>query len=250
MKSLSVFLFLGAVAAQASTFTVNDPFNTTCPPGGGTSCDVVGANSSFDIQRGEFSFGATSATIRLYFNYGTTNTSLAPFNVTPSTILSLGDLFIFGQGFNYGIALQSRNTPESGAVTGGILYSVNNAGGQLTASQALNGASDINYRPNEIVWLRNDGAGSITNVATGNVLITSGGDGINQAEFVATITLNYAAGSVVSNNLSTGIPYIHFTSATCGNDILTNTPEPATLGMIGLSLVFAGWRARKFKAAK
>ncbi len=250
MKYLSLLLILGTAVAQATTFTVNDPFNAVCPPGGGTSCDVVGANSSFDIQRGEFDFGATSATIRLYFNYGLSNTSLMPFNATPSTVLSLGDLFISGAGFNYGLALQSRTGGASGNVTGGILYSINNANGQLTAAQALNGASDINYRPNEIVWIRNDGAGSISNVATGSVSITSGGDGINQTEFVATIVLNYAAGSVVSNNLSTGVPYIHFTSATCGNDILTNTPEPASLGMIGLGLILAGWRARKSLSAK
>jgi hypothetical protein len=248
MKQLSILFALCAAAAQATTFTLLDPFNTTCPPGS-ASCDVIGPNSSFDIQRGEFSFGTTSTTIRLYFNYGPNNTSLAPFNVTPSTVLSLGDLFITGANFTYGIALQSRTGGTSGNVTGGALYQVNNANGMLTAAQALNNPTDINYRPNELVWLRNDGSGSITNLLAGNVVITGGGDGINQAEFIATITLNYAAGSVISNNLSVGTPNIHFTSATCGNDIL-DSPEPASLGMIGFGLVLAGIRARKHLAAK
>ena len=249
MKNLSILglgvFALGAVAAQASTFTIDDPFNTVCSTPGSTSCDVIGNRLSFDVQRGEFNFGTTSATIRLYFNYGATNTSLAPFNVTASTVLSLGDLFIFGPGFSYGVALQTRDTPVSGNVIEGTLYSINNPGGQLTAGQALNGASDITYRPGELVWLRNDGAGSITNAATGGVSIASGGDGVNNAKFVATITLNYAAGSLVSSNLATGIPLIQFSSATCGNDILTNTPEPVSLGMIGIGLVLAGWGHRR-----
>lgn len=250
MKNLTILIALGAAAAQAMTFTINDPFNAVCSTPGSASCDVIGANAGFDIQRGEFDFGATSTTIRLYFNYGPNNTSLAPFNITASTVLSLGDLFIRGQGFSYGIALQNHNTAVSGNVLGGVLYSINNAGGQLTASQALNGASDINYRPNEVVWLRNDGAGSITNVLAGTVSITSGGDGVTNAEFVATIVLNYAAGSAVSNNLSAGVPVIQFTSATCGNDVLTNTPEPASLGMIGCGLLLAGWHVRKNRTAK
>ena len=56
--------------------------------------------------------------------------------------------------------------------------------------------------------------------------------------------------SVIGNNLSNGIPNIQFTSATCGNDVLTNTPEPASLGMIGLGLLAAGWRVRKSRNQK
>jgi hypothetical protein len=246
MKQLSILLAFGALAAQASTFTIEDVFNQVCATPGDLTCDVVGGNLGYDVQRGEFEFGATSATIRLYFNYGPTNTSLAPFQVAPwsSTVLSLGDLFISGSGFSYGLSLQSRDTPVSGQITGGVLYSINNPNGQLTAFQALGGPTDIYYRPTELVWIRNDGAGSLTSLVNGNVSIVSGGDGVNQTKFIATITLDYAAGSEVSNNLSSGIPTIYFTSATCANDILTNAPEPASLGMMGAGIVLAAWRIR------
>ncbi|BDC50298.1 hypothetical protein F183_A26140 [Bryobacterales bacterium F-183] len=209
---------------------------------------MVGDPLGFDIQKGVFNFGATSATIDLYFNFGiNTASSLSPFSVN-SVILSLGDLFLSGNGFNYGIALQTHNTAVSGNVVGGVLYQINNSNGVLTAAQALNNPTSIAYRPNEIVWLRNDGAGSLTNLVNGAVtILTNQGNGTTAPEFKATITLNYAAGSQVANNLQslTGAG-IHFSSATCGNDVLNGVPEPASLGLIGGGLLaFAGIRIHK-----
>lgn len=254
MKYLSIFMLALVPSVFASNFTITDPFNTTCATPGSASCDVLGANSGFDIQRGEFEFNNTAATIRLYFNYGPNATSLAPFNITQSTVLSLGDLFLSGNGFYYGLALQSRNTAVSGAIVGGVLYQINNPNGDLTAAEALNSPAGLNYRPNEIVWIRNDGAGSITPAALGGVSVVSGGNGLTAAEFAVTISLTYAAGSSVSANLNALTPGgVHFTSATCGNDVMNgaNVPEPATLGMIGGGLLLAaGIKIRKRNPAK
>ena len=253
MKYLPILILALAPAAFASNFTVTDPFNTVCATPGSASCDVIGANSGFDIQRGEFNINGTSATIRLYFNYGPNATSLAPFNVTPSTVLSLGDLFLSGNGFSYGLALQTHNTAVSGNVLGGVLYRINNSSGYLTAGQALNNPTDINYRPNEIVWLRNNGAGSITPLTTGTVSVASGGNGLTSPEFTVTISLTYAASSAVSANLNAlNAGGVHFTSATCGNDVMNGSvPEPATLGMIGCGLLLAaGVKFRKRNTAK
>lgn len=227
------FLLFAALACvpilHASPVVITDPWGVGSP-------DVIGANSSFDIQRGEFNFGPTSATIRLFFNFGLNNTSLAPFTLPgTSAVLSVGDLFLTGGGVTYGIALVSRNTPVSGNVTAGTLYQINNSNGQLTASQAL-GNPNINYRPSEIVWIRNDGAGSVTPVAAGSVSVQSGGDGVINPEFIVTINLSYS--SAVGANLIA--PSIQFASATCGNDILNGeVPEPASLGMIGGGLLLA-----------
>jgi hypothetical protein len=249
MKLLPTLLLAACVpSAFATSFTVTDPFNAPCSNSSSSSCDVMGDPLGFDIQKGVFNFGATSATIDLYFNFGlNTATSLSPFAVN-SVVLSLGDLFLSGSGFNYGIALQTHNTPVSGNVTGGVLYQINNSNGVLTAAQALGNPTTISYRPTEIVWLRNDGAGSLTNLVAGSVSILGNqGNGVTAPEFKATITLNYAAGSQVATNLQslTGAG-VHFASATCGNDVMNGVPEPASLGLIGGGLLaFAGLRFRK-----
>jgi hypothetical protein len=242
-----------AQAAFAGSFTVVDPFNTVCATPGSASCDVIGANSGFDIQRGEFDINSTSAIIRLYFNYGPNATSLASFNLTPSTVLSLGDLFLSGNGFAYGLALQTHNTAVSGNVLGGVLYQINAPSGYLTASQALNNPSGISYRPDETVWLRDNGSGSISPLATGSVNVASGGNGVTTPEFTVTIALAFAAASSVSANLNAlTAGGVHFVSATCGNDVMNGTvPEPATLGMIGAGLLLAaGVKFRKQNTAK
>ena len=227
MRFLPFLLLAVAPAALAAPITISDPWGVGAP-------DVVGANSSFDIQKGVFDFGPTSATIKLYFNFGPNNTSLAPFALG-SVTLSLGDLFINGGGVNYGIALVAHNTAVSGDVAAGTLYRINNSTGQLTASQAL-GNPPIGYRPNEIVWLRNDGAGSITPVAVGSVSVQSGGDGVINPEFVVTLNLTYS--STIGATLAS--PSIHFASATCGNDILDGQiPEPGSLSLIGGGLLLA-----------
>jgi hypothetical protein len=228
MRFLPFLLLAVAPAALAAPITISDPWGVGAP-------DVVGANSSFDIQKGVFDFGSTSATIKLYFNFGPDNTSLAPFALG-SVTLSLGDLFISGGGVNYGIALVAHNTAVSGDVAAGTLYQINNSNGQLTASQALGNPSSITYRPNEIVWLRNDGAGSITPVAVGSVSVQSGGDGVINPEFVVTLNLTYS--STIGAALAS--PSIHFASATCGNDVLDGQiPEPGSLSLIGGGLLLA-----------
>jgi len=240
MKLLPVLLLSCVPAAFATSFTVTDPFGVGSP-------DVIGANSSFDIQKGEFDFGSTSATIRLYFNYGPNNTSLAPFNITSSLVLSVGDLFIYGPNYAYGVALATHNNATSGNVVAGTLYQINNGNGLLTASQVLGGTNAIDYRPNEYVWLRNLNGG-LTSAGSGSVSVQGGGNGTSNPEFVVTINLTYS--STVGANL-TNAPSIHFASATCGNDIMNgNVPEPATYGMIGAGLLLAaGVKFRKRNSA-
>lgn len=249
MKLLPTLLLAACVpSAFATSFTVTDPFNAPCSNSGSPTCDVIGDPLGFDIQKGVFNIGANSATIDLYFNFGlNTATSTAPFSVN-SVVLSLGDLFLSGNGFNYGIALQTHNTAVSGNVTGGVLYQINNANGTLTAAQALGSPTSISYRPTETVWLRNDGANSLTSLVNGAVTIAGAqGNGVTAPEFKATITLNYVAGSSVAQNLqSLNAGGVHFASATCGNDVMNGVPEPASLGMIGAGLLaFAGIRFRQ-----
>ncbi len=238
MKYIKHFPLLALMACLPSAFggafTVNDPFGVGPP-------DVVGANLQFDIQKGEFNFGSTSGTVKLYLNFGPDNASLAPFTLG-SVVLSIGDLFISGPGYNYGIGVQSH----AGGVTAGTLYQINNANGMLTAQQALNNPPFCAtcYRPTEIVWLKDDGAGSVTSIANGSVSVQGGGDGVINPEFVVTINLAYS--SAIGANLNNS-PAIHFASATCGNDILAAvpSPEPASLGLIGCGLlVAAGLRFR------
>jgi hypothetical protein len=246
----SVLLLLVAAAAgmgSASPIAIDDPFPGTQWPAPGA--DVIGVLTDFDIQSITGDFDAASSVIRIAFN--TRNSDLSPYNDF-GVQLNVGDLlFEAGGVYKYGVPLYTHagspnGGPSGSTVLAGHLYQINNpATGTLTAKQVLNNPGLI-YRPDEVVWLRSQGA-SLTDLAAGAVTVAKYGNGTSNAEYLA--TLQFANPASFYEDLGGGM-LLHFASATCGNDIaegMVHAPEPSSNAMIGGGLVLLGLFARRFR---
>lgn len=235
VKSAFLCLALFVATASADVFTVVDPFNQAGP-------DVIGDQLKFDGQQISVNIGATSASIALYFNFGPDNASLDPFSVAGLT-LNVGDLFLQGNGFYYGIALRSHN-----GVLAGNLYQINDSvNGVLTARQVLGDPSGVIYRPDEIVWM-NNAPGALTSLAGVTQNLVGGGNGTTSPELVVTLSFDYALNSLIFQNLSDDSLQLHFATATCGNDIIEGgrpIPEPSAWAAIGLGLLCLGAKVHR-----
>ncbi len=244
-RILLLTLLLSPFAAAG---IINDPFPGLKYPTGGY--DVIGERTDFDIQ----SLAITSDTQFAYFDirFNFRNAALDPYQFN-NVRLDAGDLlFEMNGAYLFGIPLRDHaGSPNpgglaGGTVTAGQLYSVNDATGVMTARQALGTTSGLFYRFDEVVWLRNTG-GSLTALGSpGSVSINALGDGLTNAEYSVLVTAPLDAGFVAA--MQSGDLRVHFSSATCANDILEGpvpAPEPVTFALAGFALLAAGVLKRK-----
>jgi len=227
------------------------------------TCDVVGNEMLYDIQKATVSINNEMATISIETNtgaipYGDRSLTLTAFNDGGVPLIP-GDIFFYnptsGQGnLEYGIALT-----DHGAFKAGDLYSISGGTSTETAQAALQDGSDF-YRRDQTVLMTGTGRPA----SSGAVTVTSYGDGIKQPEYEITATVPVTSGLL--NLLSNGQIGLLFSSADCGNDVIqgvvdtgyttpggtqTNgvvrTPEPGPGGMMltGLVLVAVGYQWRK-----
>jgi hypothetical protein len=233
------------------------------------TCDVVGYEMLYDIQKATVSFSGGMATVSIYTNTGAVPyggpLTLGPFNDAGVTLIP-GDIFFYDpstgydpndpstiQNLQYGIALT-----DHGSFTAGDLYSI--SGGILTetAEMALDNGSDI-YRRDETVLM----AGTGSPAGSGTVTVSNYGNGITSAEYEITVTVPLTAG--LMDLESDGQIGMLFSSADCGNDVIqgvvdtgdpsgaslstgvlsTPEPGPGILMVTGLVLLAVGRRWRK-----
>ncbi len=256
------FLFLLTLSAvfltpsQATPLLIVDPFNTN-------NGDVVGDTREFDIQKAEIEVGRALTTVSLFYNFGPGNSTLNSFAVD-SIRLDTGDIFFtLGGAYAYGVPLLSHAGSTNGGTTGGMVeaghvYQVNNSGGTMTARQALHDPA-AQYRPEQVVWLRN-AAGSLTDLTSANpgtiTILPLGSDGVNSPKFQ--VNLSVSTPDALYQDYVGGLLGVSFASATCGNDVIaaalgfppqpqmqSETAEPAPLLLAVTGLAGIGWLRRR-----
>jgi hypothetical protein len=236
------------------------------------TCDVVGDEMLYDIQKATVSISGGMLTVSIYTNTGAVPyggpLTLGPFNDSGETLIP-GDIFFYDpttgydpndpatiQNLQYGIALT-----DHGSFTAGDLYSISGDIYTETAEMALDNGSDI-YRRDETVLM----AGSGSAESSGNVTVANYGDGVTSAQYQITVTVPVTAGLLDME--SNGQIGLLFSSADCGNDVIqgvvdtgesssgaalsigvqsTPEPGPGVMMVTGLVLLAVGrqWRKRK-----
>ncbi len=228
-------LLVAVPAAFADVQTITDPF-----PGSSCSldtCDVIGDNFYFDIQK--ITFGivpGVSMDVSIFTNYSdrTTGTSLEPwaFPGRPSLVLGIGDLFFGFPSLAYGVPLYGH-----GGFQAGGLYAIGGGVTTQTAQTVLgSSAAGLAYRNSEIVWL---GGTAPNPLAVGSLAVTRN----NASQPTYRIDLGF--GSLPSEFWSAaaangGSMSVHFASATCANDIIggrVSVPEPGAWLLLGTLLI-------------
>jgi hypothetical protein len=269
----------GAFLWSASCFagTINDTFGqpqnncilTYTPPY--STCDVVGNEMLYDIQKATVTFANGMATVSIYMNtgaipYGATSLTLTPFHDAGDTLMP-GDIFFYNpadgydpddpdtiQNLAYGIPLI-----DHGSFSAGDLYDISGGVSTETAQVALQDGSDF-YRWDETVLM----TGSGNPDSAGTVTVSQYGNGVTSAEYEITATVPVTAEllSLESN----GEIGLLFSSADCGNDVIqgvvstgdsaaaalptgvSSVPEPSpgelTLGGLALLIIGRQWRKR------
>lgn len=244
----SFLLVTGVTVARADS-TVPDTFaqsqagctySTSAPY---STCDVIGAESRFDIQKAQVSLTPSATQVSMFLNYGG-GSSLSPF--FDVTNLSVGDLFFYNPSnpdqYLYGVPLHSHDQ-----FTAGDVYQIGGNVTTRTAQDVLQNSTAY-YRRGETVWL--GASGSVTPAQTGGtVTTTSYGDGVTNALYDATVQFTNPSGfyqSLISN----GQAGIAFSSATCGNDVIKGSvavnPEPGSIILLMSCCLFL--LAAKFRA--
>ena len=234
-----------------------------------STCDVIGNEMLYDIQRATVSFGDGTATVSIYANtgavpYGATSLTLGAFQDAGVTLIP-GDIFFYNpsagydpdnpatvQNLQYGIALTNH-----GSFTAGDLYDISGGIYTETAQEALQNGSDY-YRWDETVLM----AGSGTPDSAGSVTVTPYGNGVTNAEYEISVTVPLTSGLVeLEQNGQIGL---QFSSADCGNDVIQGVvdagggtavttaiprvpePGPGVMILTGIVLLAIGrqWRKR------
>ncbi|HUB80447.1 MAG TPA: hypothetical protein VMB03_16700 [Bryobacteraceae bacterium] len=238
----------------------NDCILTYTPPY--STCDVVGNEMLYDIQKATVSFANGVATVSIYMNtgaipYGAASLTLTSFHDAGDTLIP-GDIFFYdpatGQTPAYGIPLV-----DHGSFVAGDLYDISGGISTEDAQVALQDGSDF-YRWDETVLM----TGSGNPAATGTIAVGKYGNGITSAEYEITATVPLTSG--LQGLESNGQIGLLFSSADCGNDVIqgvvstgdsaapvspaivSNVPEPGpgTLTLTGFVLLIVGrhWRKR------
>ena len=241
---------------SAGNFVFMDQFNVPAcaipPPAnnpGFTNCDVIGAQTDFDIQKTVISFNRNSTVIDIYQNY---RNSAAGSNELGSFAIGAGnfgasDIF-FGNGSSilYGIAMSNQNGFQAGS-----LYAVGGGVTARTAASVLNLPSPPwYYRTTRKVLL--GGVAPAQSLGTGSLAVsTTGGNGTTTgAEFRLNLQLGQTASAVIFDAATAngGFLDVYFQSATCGNDVLDGriaTPEPSAFMMMGTVVLALGVAVRR-----
>lgn len=245
-KLITTSLFAAALAS-ATPIVFNDPYFCGTGSTNGAQCttnvqptgtnDVLGNFNQFDIRSlTVLKNDANNLRIQIDFNYGSGNTNFAPF--VAGANLNVGDiLFDIGNdgSWEYGAVLEGHtNTQGSTAATKGALKTGGfyQANGTRTAQQTINLANLSSYRPTVAVWIDQ----SSTLVRQGSVAINGGGAATNVSTEYSTV---FDVSFLGDNPLNHKTFMIQFSSATCGNDVVTGlvTPEPATMALAGAALI-------------
>lgn len=253
--ALCLALVLSA-RTHAAELWIQDPF-----PGG--SQDVIGAQSMFDIQGAGISVTPTTTSVDLLFNFGSGQNGLAPFASFFSIRLDVGDVLFSVNGiWAYGIPIMDHAGSPNGGPAGdpvdaGHLYQIDTIAGVQSARQGLNDPGGVLYRPEQAVWLWNHN-GSLTDIAVASLLVSAlGGDGATSPKFE--VLLNFPTPAGFYQAYTDGTLALAFSSATCGNDVLSgpvngaddppSNPEPASATLCALGLAFLAWRSKRRRHA-
>jgi hypothetical protein len=233
MKRISnLMLFcIASSSLWAGTAIVYDPFNA---PGSG---DVIGNPLQFDAQSVQVTAGSGTLTIDIRTNFD--NPNLYSFRDT-GVRLDIGDLFFTVNGnYAYGIPLAYHNGPAGGPwgdrLYAGHIYEIDDPSTALmTARQVLHDPMYVNYRPDAIVWMMDDGG--VTDVTTGTptvqVLPIAGDNGVNGPLYDIRVKTSLPAGLFSS---PTDVYGLSFAVATCGNDMVQGRLNFPSLGAAGAS---------------
>lgn len=242
MKKI-ISLIILSMPAGATTIYFSDPFpGSSCS---NSSCDVIGSPAKFDIKGVQLTLTGGLLAVDIFTNFK--NGSLSPYSENGVTF-NVGDLFFTVDGIPvYGVPLAnhrgSPNLPPNGGpmLLAGRLYSIG-VNGLLTAEQVLDDPPLI-YRNSTPVWMNNlsvdyTGASSPLSVQPGTD---------------TTVHVSMEFSEVPENLMNAltgvdGVGGILFSSATCGNDVITGSasvPEPLSLLTIGGGLVFLGVLRKK-----
>ena len=248
----SVCILLAFCVVSPAT-TIQDPFHVAPDNCNLLSCDVIGLQANFDIQKADVSLTATSIDVTLYFNYGG-GSSLSPFG-NPS--VQVGDLFFYDPAipqikfgtdayyqYLFGVPLTSHN-----GMTAGQLYKIVDPTKVETAAQVLGNPANLTYRTTQPVWMPS----GEQSVGTGHgVVVQNYGNGTSNALYEATIHITTTGAAQFLNLFKAGQIGVVFESATCANDVLqglTGVPEPGAMSMMALGFgMLAGvgaWRRRQ-----
>jgi len=271
---ISTCAVLFAAGCHAGTITdtfgqaQNNCILTYTPPY--STCDVIGNEMLYDIQKAAVTFGNGMATVSIYTNtgavpYGATSLTLGAFNDAGVTLIP-GDIFFYNpnagydpndpssvQNLQYGISLT-----DHGSFDAGDLYDISGGISTETAMQALQDQSDF-YRWDETVLMTGSGAPA----SSGTVTVSKYGNGTTSAEYEITVTVPLPTGLLdLESNGQIGLL---FSSADCGNDVIQGVvatgdsapgvqpqslaapePGPGTLMLAGVALLVIGrhWRKR------
>jgi hypothetical protein len=264
LSTLATLMF--AVLASATPLTFNTPYIVTDPYAGTTgqnptSGDVVGDFTKFDINVIKFlQLDSTLIRAEIDLNYDEGATGLPMFSVG-SHNLNIGDL-LFGDSsghYSFGVGVQTHSYAPNGGTYGvnsggltvlaGALYQIN-TGGILLAENALNdysAAGTSSFRGKEAVWMWNNGT-SLTQLTNGGSVSVASIGGKEIA-----VTVSFVPNAAFISAIQSGNLYVHFASATCGNDVINGqlqpVPEAGTWSMLfGGALIGAGlWRRRSKK---
>ena len=221
MGSLSklVLLSLASCRIWAGTLTVTDLFNV---PG---NSDVVGNKLQFDAQSIQITTNAGTLIIDIFTNYD--NPNLYSVRDTGAR-LNPGDVFFTVNGaYTYGIPLALHNGPAGGPwgnrLLAGHVYQIDDPSKALmTARQVLHDAMYVEYRPDEIVWMFDNGG--VHDVTAGTpsvqVLPIPDSDGENGPLYDIRVTTSLPAGLFSSLTDTYGVS---FAVTTGGNDMVKGT---------------------------
>ena len=251
MRILRVSLLLAAAPVVAGAMTVyySDPFGAAATSCASPSCDVIGASAYYDLGGFSLSFDPVTrlVTVTVATNFGP-NGTLSPFLDYGIRLDAADIIFTRDNHPAYGVAITSHT-----GVIAGTFYSLSTTAALLTAYDVLQLGDGWVYRPTTPVWIRNDGAGSVTALSNGAVSSAITGNGTTTPYM--TISASFVASQLFMDELLAGRIGFQVSSATCGNDVLSGTlnfgqtPEPATWGLILLGLLSLWTRHYRLQAA-
>jgi hypothetical protein len=235
-KTIQVLLLLAgfattigsAVAAPTAT-VFNSPYDGQNPGNASDQDGVIGTNGQFDLQSVAFTnLTSTNFTVQIDFNFDYGDASLTPFELA-GIKLSAGDLLFNDGGKLWGVALDSHT-----GFTQGDLYSVTD----FSTAKTVLGNPNGTYRPNNDVWMDNNGGQTVAGLGTSTTK-NIGGDEVQT-------TLSFTPSASLISALNSGNLDFQFSSATCSNDylsgnitgnIVNTVPEPTGFVLLGSGLI-------------